>query len=616
MNWEHLKTYVWVRWRLSANQVRRAGLFGAIIAAILATARILGGAVAFVAGLLVGLLALNHAEPWVVLAVWDGFVAVFLFLWLIGLVSELQRTELLSLNNFMHLPVSPAGAFLINYVGSSIGLSLILFLPAMIGLGAGLSLSRGPAMLVTFPLIAAFFLMVTAVTYQFRGWLAGMMANPRRRRAVVAVVTLLFLLVFQIPNIVTNLSPGARARREAMRESSRRLAALEEERAAGRISREEYEKRLLAGRAAWEAERGRENARDREILRTVSRIVPPGWLPTGAAAAVRGQLLPALAGFAGMSLIGIVSLWCSYRTTIRLYTGHLGSRRPRRKPAAKSAPQSTVTTAGEARGRPAFLEKRIPWIPEHAAAISLMSFRALVRAPEVKMLLLTPVIMVVVFGGMASGGKGDVALLARPLYALGLAAAVLIFGLTGFVGNQFAFDRAGFRAFVLSCASRRDILLGKNLAMLPVALLLMALVIAVSQWMHPMRPDHLAAVLLQTIPMYFLFCLAANLLSILAPIALKTGSGQPAPHQGTRVLFQIALMLVLPVLIGFTLIPLGIEALLAFMRWAAWFPAFLFFGLLQAAAVLWLYGVALQWQGGLLERREKKILEVVCSKVE
>ena len=146
------------------------------------------------------------------MVVWDGVAAGFLFFWLIGLMSELQRTELLSLDNFMHLPVSPTGAFFINYVGSSIGLSLILFLPAMIGLGIGLTLSRGPAMLLLFPLIAAFFLMVTAVTYQFRGWLASMMTNPRRRRTIIAVVTLLFILVFQIPNILNNLNPGARTR--------------------------------------------------------------------------------------------------------------------------------------------------------------------------------------------------------------------------------------------------------------------------------------------------------------------------------------------------------------------------------------------------------------------
>ena len=91
MNWEHLKTYIWLRWRLSANQVRRAGPSAAIIAAILAVLRILGGILTFIVGLLVGILALRYAEPKVVMVVWDGVAAGFLFFWMIGLMSELQQ---------------------------------------------------------------------------------------------------------------------------------------------------------------------------------------------------------------------------------------------------------------------------------------------------------------------------------------------------------------------------------------------------------------------------------------------------------------------------------------------------------------------------------------------
>jgi ABC-2 type transport system permease protein len=616
VNWEHLKTYIWLRWRLSVNQVRRSGAVGAIIAAFLTGLRALGGIITFIIGLLVGIFALSHADPRIVMIVWDGIVAGFIFFWLIGLVSELQHTELLSLDNFMYLPVSPAGAFLINYIGSSIGLSLILFLPAMIGLGAGLTLSRGPAMLLSFPLILTFFLMVTAITYQFQGWLASMMTNPRRRRTIIAVVTLLFVLVFQIPNILTNFNPGARNKRQERQEASKEFASLKKELDAGRITPEEYKKRISTTQAAWNSDRRREGEKNYEIARLVNMVAPPGWLPYGAAAAVQGRSLPALAGFVGMGLIAIASLRRSYRTTIRLYMGDFNTGRARRKLDIRAAPEKSSKTKTRIRGQAAFLEKRLPWVSEHASAISLMCFRSLIRAPEVKMMLLSPVIMLVVFGGMLAGKRGDVSILVRPLIALGMAAAILIIGMTAFLGNQFAFDRGGFRAFVLSCAPRRDILLGKNLSLLPFALILMVLIIGMSQWLNPMRPDHLAAVLLQTIPIYLVFCLTGNLLSILSPIALKPGSGHPAPHQGIRVLFQMVFMLVVPVLIGFTLIPLSVEALFASMKWAAWFPAFLVLGMVQVAAMLWMYPVVLKWQGDLLQRREQKILEIVSLKAE
>jgi hypothetical protein len=144
----------------------------------------------------------------------------------------------------------------------------------------------------------------------------------------------------------------------------------------------------------------------------------------------------------------------------------------------------------------------------------------------------------------------------------------------------------------------------------------MAFIIGLSQWMNPMRPDHLVAVLLQSIPMYLVFCMAGNILSILAPITLKQGSGKPASHQGTRVLFQIVFILVVPMPVGLTLIPLGVEALFSLMKWAAWFPAFLALSMVQVAAVIWLYRVAINWQGRLLQRYEQKILEVVSAKGE
>ncbi len=49
--------------------------------------------------------------------------------------------------------------------------------------------SRGSLLLRVLPLLAAFLLMVTALTYQFQGWLASLMSNPRRRRTVIVMIT-------------------------------------------------------------------------------------------------------------------------------------------------------------------------------------------------------------------------------------------------------------------------------------------------------------------------------------------------------------------------------------------------------------------------------------------
>ena len=64
---------------------------------------------------------------------------------------------------------------------------------------------KGILLVPVFLLLAAFFLMVTALTYQLQGWLASLMSNPRRRRTVVVATTAIFVLIVQLPNLLNLL---------------------------------------------------------------------------------------------------------------------------------------------------------------------------------------------------------------------------------------------------------------------------------------------------------------------------------------------------------------------------------------------------------------------------
>lgn len=68
------------------------------------------------------------------------------------------------------------------------------------------------------------------------------------------------------------------------------------------------------------------------------------------------------------------------------------------------------------------------------------------------MMLLTPLIMNVIFGSMLLNGRQQVPELARPLVAIGGMVFVLL-GMLQLTGNQFGFDRDGFRVFVLCTAN-------------------------------------------------------------------------------------------------------------------------------------------------------------------
>ncbi len=141
------------------------------------------------------------------------------------------------------------------------------------------------------------------------------------------------------------------------------------------------------------------------------------------------------------------------------------------------------------------------------------------------MLLLTPFILLVIFGSMFLVRRVDLPQAARPLLPFG-AMMMILFSLSQLIGNQFGFDRNGFRVFVLCPARRRDILLGKNLAVAPLALTLGTGAAVFVQIVYPMRFDHFLALAPRFVAMYLLYCLPANALSI-----LRLCASPPAPSK-------------------------------------------------------------------------------------
>src|SRR5262245_13596402 len=98
--------------------MKRAGTLNAVLFIILVVAGFFLSLFLFVAAVLLGKFALAEVSPLVILFVWDGLIAAFLFVWTISLLADLQRAEVLSLDKFLHLPVSVHGAFLINYLSN------------------------------------------------------------------------------------------------------------------------------------------------------------------------------------------------------------------------------------------------------------------------------------------------------------------------------------------------------------------------------------------------------------------------------------------------------------------------------------------------------------------
>ena len=203
----------------------------------------------------------------------------------------------------------------------------------------------------------------------------------------------------------------------------------------------------------------------------------------------------------------------------------------------------------------------------------------------------------------------------RPLLPYA-AMMMALFSMVQLVGNQFGFDRGGFRVFVLSAAPRRDILLGKNLAVVPLGLAMAAPIVVLAAVLCPMRLDYLAAVVPQGITMYLLFCLIANWMSILVPVPVRAGSFKPVNTKAGPILLQVAFALLAPLALLPALLPYGVDFAVAEWGGVRGLPVCLALSLLECAAVVFLYRLALNGQGALLQAREQRILGVIATKAE
>jgi ABC-2 type transport system permease protein len=92
VKWRHLQAFIWLRWRLFVNQLRRGGAVNAVVQTLLAVNALGVAVVLSVVFFFVGLYALRDESPAIVLYVWDGLVAVFLIAWTVGILVELQRS--------------------------------------------------------------------------------------------------------------------------------------------------------------------------------------------------------------------------------------------------------------------------------------------------------------------------------------------------------------------------------------------------------------------------------------------------------------------------------------------------------------------------------------------
>jgi hypothetical protein len=227
-----------------------------------------------------------------------------------------------------------------------------------------------------------------------------------------------------------------------------------------------------------------------------------------------------------------------------------------------------------------------------------------------------PLVATLVLGLLFFGRvKAELPDAAKPFIASSVVGILWVF-LFQFFSNQFGYDRQSFRTLVLSGADRKLVLLGKNLAAVPVVLGMGAILLMAGTMLVRLPILDSVAALFQLVTLSVVLSLAGNCVSILAPYRIHAGSMKAAKMPIKAVLFSLAGVGLLPLL----LVPIYM-APLAGLIWQlaggyALVPVNLLLSIFFAGLALLLYWVALTPLGRLLQAREIQILETVTSEIE
>jgi hypothetical protein len=474
----------------------------------------------------------------------------------------------------LHLPISLRQVFVFNYLLSHLTPGILLFLPLALGLSAGLLLRRGLLLGLAAPLFVALLFAVTAWTYCLRGWLTALMTNKRRRRTIVMWTTVLFVLVFQLPNLLMN--------NPAFRKSGR----------------------------AQSVSAAARRAEHQEAIDMVHLLVPPGWVGYGTMALARSNPWPALGAITLCTLVGALGLARAYRMTLRFYTASGVSERPRPIPQAAHS----VPAAGPR--RTLLVERSLPLLSDDTAGLVLATFRSLIRAPELKMALIMPVVAgaALLSVRITRANRAPSELLSN--FALTTAAVVGTFTFVTIMSNVFGLDRSGFRALVLLPIQRKSVMLAKNLAFFPFVAIASLGLMLLAKFFIRVPWTALAPAILQMAIAFLIFAPFCNFLSILLPYRLSPGTLQAKKPKAIVFLGVFLGLIATPLLMAPAFVPPGLQYAFAHFGWLPWFPVNLIASVFILAVVACVYWLVLPFQGRLLQAGEKRILREVTEETE
>lgn len=323
----------------------------------------------------------------------------------------------------------------------------------------------------------------------------------------------------------------------------------------------------------------------------VQAVLPPGVATAAISSMATGQTVSALCFLGALGLYGAAVLRVLSVRLQAQYRGENLSEVPERSDARK-------TRDGVRLGW------NLPGLPCEATAVFEKEFRYLSRSGPVLLTFVTPIVMMFVFG---LGGRSNSAgfLQHWPELALPVGSAYALLLLTNLIYNNFGPDAGGIQFFLVSPASFRNVMLGKNLAHMGVlAGELIALFIGVSLLFRPPTPETVLITLSGLLFAAPMNLAAGNLLSLYSPKKTEFGTFGRQRASQTTVLASFAIQIIV----------FGIAAvvlLVARYYNHEWLAIAMFLGL--AAVALSVYSLALGRVDAIAARRREILAAELCK---
>jgi len=585
--------------RSRLNLFRRESWIGHVVTLLFSSAIATSAIGVLLIGLFVGYSLAKESSADFFLITWNGIAAFFVIAWSIYFSHDIFRSDAIPLQRVMHLPVSPAQAFGMNFFQTWFNLPMIYFAMASIGLIAGEAIYLGPWVLWQLVPVLLHALMITSIISLVQARVALWLFNPRTRRLVLVLVpALVGLLSFGFAMTSTALRdrlptritvPGQNAV-----EKSQELGVQEE-------SNTSTENATNRGRLALHG--------FASTLRKLDLVVPPMWF----AGCMNQMTKPTVQSWflmTSMLVVSIAALRSNYLLTLTYYQNGFDTQTV--SPSRLVNPKINPREDQEA----TFIEKSYLGLDQTYSAIVSMSWLSLSRSPEIKLSILLPlmqpIIMMMLFG--KRGGPQDAHwqfLAIVSLTALGL------FLSSGFLCNIFGIDRSGFRFWVLSPIARHTILHARNIAFgLPALALSIAMGLGIAMFWKVSILVMLESLfsLLAFMPLYLMM---TNLMSVLAPFPLPPGGMHPKDFSWKTLLMNLLLTLSLPFFLAWCCLPIGLEMLLQ-----RFWPGLISgpVACIGLGLVFWrswtFYHKNLPAIGDLMRAREIELLKIVTMHVE